>query len=100
MKIRPGIVTISGEGEEPAALADDVKHGSGPLPSRRPRGVGLPAAANSSSLTPNQYAFRDQLRPTTQRRIERVTTIALNIETRTPMIRTRAKPRIVDEPKR
>ena len=31
--------------------------------------------------------------------IERVTTIALNIETRTPMIRTSAKPRIVDEPK-
>ena len=29
-----------------------------------------------------------------------MTTIALNIETRTPMIRTRAKPRIVDEPKR
>ena len=31
--------------------------------------------------------------------IERVTTIALNIETRTPMIRTRAKPRMTDEPK-
>ena len=31
--------------------------------------------------------------------IERVTTIALNIETSTPMIRTSAKPRITDEPK-
>ena len=31
--------------------------------------------------------------------IERVTTIALNIEVSTPMIRTSAKPRITDEPK-
>ena len=31
--------------------------------------------------------------------IERVTTIALNIETRTPMIRTRAKPRIAEDPR-
>ena len=31
--------------------------------------------------------------------IERVTTMALNIETSTPMISTRAKPRMTDDPK-
>ena len=55
---------------------------------------------NSPSRRPYRLAFRAHSWRTTPRRIVRVTTIALNIETSTPMIRTSANPRIVDEPKR
>ena len=57
-----------------------------------------PMATNSSSRIPYNHGLRAQSKRTTSRMIERVTTIALNIETRTPMIRTRAKPRIADDP--
>ena len=55
-------------------------------------------ATNSSSRTPNSEALRAHSWRTTTRMIERVTTIALNIETSTPMISTSAKPRMTDEP--
>ena len=96
MKIRPGIVRSAREQVEPAALADDVKH-------RHARGGATGAAAvtatNSSSRRPYSAALRAQSWRTMTRMIERVTTIALNIETSTPMIRTSAKPRMTDEPK-
>jgi hypothetical protein len=55
---------------------------------------------NSDGPTPYSQALRAQSRRTTIRRIDRVTTIAVNIETSTPMIRTRAKPWIVELPPR
>ena len=98
MKIRPGIGDEEREGEEPVPLADDVKHACAPrLAAARPD-VGR--ARNSSSVTPYSAAFRAHGCWTTIRSTVRVTTIAVNIDTSTPMIRTRPKPRIVEEPNR
>ena len=58
-----------------------------------------PRATNSSSRRPYSDGLRAHSWRTTQRRIVRVTTMALNIETRTPRISTRAKPRMTDEPR-
>ena len=61
-----------------------------------PAGDGRPR--NSSSRMPYRRASLERRDAHDQRRIVRVTVIAVNIETRTPMIRTRAKPWIVGEP--
>ena len=81
---------------EPAPLPDDVKH------ARAPRAVRTGGRPRARRTRPRAGPYSDGLRAhswrTTQRRIVRVTTIALNIETSTPMISTRAKPRMTEEP--
>ena len=54
---------------------------------------------NSSSATPKYDALRAHGWRTTQRSIWRLSVMAVNIDSSTPMISTRAKPRMVDEPK-
>src|SRR3970282_712303 len=71
MKMRPGIVI---------------------RPLKRKNQRRLPIRSNTRPRLPRPA-------PARQRRMLRLTVMAVNIETSTPMIRTRAKPRIVDDPK-
>ena len=97
MKIRPGIVMSSenAKNQRRLPMTSNTRRGlsADGRPTRRPVDeLGLGDAVEAS--------LRAQSWATTMRRIVRVTVIAVNIEARTPRIRTRAKPWITDEPKK
>ena len=85
------------EQEEPASLADDVKHGRGPVRAPRPGGPGQELlVADAAQLgPPRQVLADDDPRGSSGSR-----SMAVNIEVSTPMIRTSAKPLIVERAER
>ncbi len=86
------------EEEEPAPLADDVKHDRGPLR----RATGRPIGASQELLVGDADTARPcwapSWRTTSAQDRARDTVTAVNMDVSTPMIRTSAKPWIVDEP--